>query len=237
MPSMNDKTPPQIDPLMHAGIDQDRKVKRRPVKRRMVVEGEILVQTVRKSNKPRKPKSKQETEFSVDLGLLETLAICGKWAWPRNRIRFAIWHCLRATHQLEYVNDEVLWDRMGRWGSETRGLKESPAISERHMALGHLQRLLLGVRSASADPQRERVMMSRVNQDFHSAVLAWEKALAKYLEAHPDLNQSHDEFAGFVPMDNAPDEVHKGLLNKPKLRKPVAPEPSPGAQPETFPDN
>jgi hypothetical protein len=127
---------------------------------------------------------------------------------------------LRATPQLEHVSDIDLWDRLGRWGSETRSLKESPEITERHMALGHLQRLLLGIRIATADPQRDRIMKSRVNQEFHGAVLAWEKALSRYLEAHPELSQSHDEFAGFSPMANAPDDVHKGLMNRPKMRKP-----------------
>lgn len=212
---MADIPEPIPDPLQHAGNSVEPKHPRPRIqlkKTRTVITGEFLAQTKRKK-KPTAPDTLPRV--TADPAMVETLAQCGKWAYPHNRIRFAIWHCLRATPELASINDEDLWDRLGRWGSETRGIKESPEINERHQALGHLQRLLLGVRATEANPQRAGVMRFATNKLFKMAIEEWENALGAYLNDHPECMLTHDEFAGFVTRVNATEQVHKGLLERP----------------------
>jgi hypothetical protein len=200
---------------MHLGaLPQEVVTPKPPGKKRLVVKGEFLG---RIPAPPGKKKQKRELSemASVDAGMVEVLANCGKWSKPHNKIRFAIWHCLRATPELQGIDDARLWDVLGRWGSETRAIKESPYINDRHMALGHLQRLLLGMRSAEADPQRAGMVAGEATRLFRSAVQAWEKALARHLDEHPDLLLTPDEFAGFMALENAPESLHRGMMSTP----------------------
>lgn len=208
------KTPKrQPDPLLHHGTLPQEVTPARPPRKRMVVKGEFLGRTPA----PPKRSSKRDDPMvaTVDPGMVVVLANCGRWSKPHNKIRFAIWHCLRATPELKGLDDARLWDVLGRWGSETRAIKESPDINDRHMALGHLQRLLLGMRLAEADPQRAGMVAGEVARLFRVAVQAWEKALSRHLRDHPDCLLSHDEYAGFVALQNASEELHQGMLSTP----------------------
>lgn len=208
------KTPKrQPDPLLHHGTLPQEVTPARPPRKRMVVKGEFLGRTP--APPKRVPKRDTPKVMTVDHEMVVVLANCGRWSKPHNRIRFAIWHCLRATPELQGFDDARLWDILGRWGSETRAIKASPDINDRHMALGHLQRLLLGMRSAEADPQRAGMVAGEAARSIRVAVQAWEKALARYLTDHPECLLTHDEFAGFVALQNSPEEVHRGMLSTP----------------------
>lgn len=211
---MSKKTPDQPNPLQHAGLPSPRSSRANRKRRPSPGPTTEDAQQIRRVDH-RWPKAVPSTA-TIDPEMVGLLARVGRWAKPKNRIRFAVWNCLRNTPELQTLTDGELWDRMGRWGSETRSLKEAPEISERHMALGHLQRLLYAMQNTSVDPQREKVMHTRVNRLLQLAVVSWEKALRSYLESHPELFLSHDEFAGFVSLENPTDEQHRGLMSTPR---------------------
>lgn len=211
---MPSKKPAQPNPLQHAGLSLPRP-SRANGKRRQPA-GPTATKTEQIRQVDHRWSTAVPSTATVDPEMLVVLARAGRWAKPKNRIRFAIWNCLRNTPELQTLTDGELWDRMGRWGSETRSLKEAPEISERHMALGHLQRLLYAMQNTSVDPQRGKVMHTRVNRLLQLAVGSWEKALNGYLANHPDLLLSHDEFAGFVALENPTDEQHCGLMATPR---------------------
>lgn len=198
--------------------------RQRPLKMRTVVQGELLGDTPRKRSK--KTLGRRREAPVVPQLLLERLAVSGKWVKHVATIRYAIWHCVRATPQTAGIDDLTIWDRLGRWGAETRSVKTSDEISGRHMGLGHLQRLVIGIRQIEANPVRSRLMQSEVNQDLKAVVQAWEEALERYLLEHSELLQSPDEFAGFVKMNQAEKSTHQGLLDKPAVARKSAHEPS-----------
>ena len=205
------------DPLQSAvdAVIQQRPKRSYTPKKRTVKAGDFL------DDRPRmkaKRKKRREPEApSISPKLLERLAICGKWVQHVSFIRYAIWHCVRDTPQTAHIDDRTIWDRLGRWGSETRSIKTSDEICGRHMALGHLQRLAIGIRGIEANPVRSRLMEAEVNQYLKRVVLAWEAALLRFLEEHPQYMQTPDEFAGFAPLVQAPESVHRGLLDKPAV--------------------
>lgn len=187
-------------------------------KKRTVKPGAILADKPRKKGAA-KVKTRPPEKPTIDPELLERLALCGKWVKHKNMVRWIIWHCMRATPQLSFMDDLTLWDRLGRWGSETRSIKSAEEISERHMALGQLQRLEMGVRAIETNPVRCGLMKSSANQTLKHVVLAWRSALEQHLQKNPQHLQTPDEFAGFEPMLNAEPEVHLGLLDKPSVAK------------------
>lgn len=222
--------PKEIPNPLQSAIDVETKQRpRRPraQKKRSVVPGEFLADRPR-NTLPREKSSLREKPY-IDPELVARLAVCGKWVKHYQVIRYAIWHCIRATPQLSSMDDRTLWDRLGRWGSETRSVKNSEEISGRHMALGHLQRLEIGVRGIEANPVRSRMLKPEATQYLKTVVLEWKAALESYLAAKPELMQTPDEFAGFVALQESPREVHKGMLDKPAIpkapiRRPADPE-------------
>lgn len=203
------------DPLQNSlgSIIGERPKRTRPAKKRSVVPGDFLADSPRKKPNRRAPMARETP--TVDPELLRRLAACGKWVPHLSVIRYAIYHCVRATPQTAFIDDVTVWDRLGRWASETRSVKTSDEFCGRHMALGHLQRLVVGIRGIEANPVRSRLLHSEASQYLKTVVIAWEAALEKFLEAHPDFLQTPDEFAGFQPMHQAPVDVHRGLLIKP----------------------
>lgn len=200
------------NPLHHAGNQQ------RPP-RDVPVRGRNVPGEGRAAPKPQRERKETSpaTTITIDPDLLALVARVGRWALRSNRIRNVLWHCLRATPELASIGDRDLWDKMGRLGSAVRAIKESPEISERHLALGHLQRLILAIHIIHADPQRQNILKQWAYRDIIRAVTAWESALAKYLRTHPQYMLSHDEFAGFTPMVDLTPEEHQGLMNTPRL--------------------
>lgn len=193
-------------------------------KKRTVKEGDFLADRPR--GKAQRKKRREPEAPYIQPMLLERLAMSGKWVERVSFIRYAIWHCVRDTPQTAHIDDRTIWDRLGRWGSETRSIKSSEDICSRHMALGHLQRLVIGIRGIEANPVRSRLMENEVNQYLKRVVLAWEAALHRFLDENPQYMQTPDEFAGFAPLVQVPDSVHRGLLDKPavayKPEKPAA---------------
>jgi hypothetical protein len=219
--------PKEIPNPLQSAIDAETKQRPRrprPQKKRSVVAGEFLSDRPRK--KPLRERASLREKPYIDPELVARLAICGKWVKHYQVIRYAIWHCIRATPQLSSMDDRTLWDRLGRWGSETRSVKSSEEISGRHMALGHLQRLEIGVRGIEANPVRSRMLKSESTQYLKAVVLEWKAALESYLAVHPELMQTPDEFAGFVALQEAPHDVHKGMLDKPAIPKAPATPPA-----------
>ena len=214
--------PEEIPNPIQSGVDgasQQRPRRPRPLKKRTVVQGDLLGDTPRQKTKKRQ-EQKREAPV-IPHHLLERLASAGKWVKHVATIRYAIWHCVRATPQTAGIDDLTLWDRLGRWGAETRSVKTSEEICGRHMGLGQLQRLVIGIRQIEANPVRSRIMQSEANQTLKAVVQAWEVALERYLKEHPEHMQSPDEFAGFVKMSQAEKDTHQGLLDKPAVaRKP-----------------
>jgi hypothetical protein len=213
-----DQDPLEIpDPLQSAvdAVIRQRANRQFVPKKRIVKAGEFL------SDRPRekaKRKNRREPEVPyIQPTLLERLAISGKWVKHSSFIRYAIWHCVRDTPQTAHIDDRTIWDRLGRWASETRSIKSLEDICGRHMAMGHLQRLVIGIRGIEANPVRSRLMENEVNQYLKRVVLAWEAALQRFLDVHPQYMQTPDEFAGFAPLFQVPDSVHHGLLDKPAV--------------------
>lgn len=212
--------PKEIPNPLQSAIDVETKQRpRRPrvQQKRSVVAGDFLADRPRK--KPQRERSSLREKPYINPELVARLAVCGKWVKHYQVIRYAIWHCIRATPQLSSMDDRTLWDRLGRWGSETRSVKSSDEISGRHMALGHLQRLEIGVRGIEANPVRSRMVKSESTQYLKTVLLEWKSALEAYLADHPELMQTPDEFAGFVALQEAPQEIHKGMLDKPAIPK------------------
>lgn len=191
--------------------------KPRPKQSRSVVAGDILADRPRKKTPREKPVQREKPY--IDPELVARLARCGKWAKRFHVVRYAVWNCIRATPQLADMDDRTLWDLIGRWGSETRSVKSSPEITERHMALEHLQRLEIGVRGIEANPVRSRMVRTASSQYLKTVVFEWRRLLENYLGNHPELMQTPDEFAGFSPMQEPGPEVHMGLLDKPSIPK------------------
>ena len=212
------------DPLQSSvdAVIQQRPKRSYVSRKRTVKAGDFLDDRPRM--KANRKKRREPEEPSISPMLLERLAICGKWVKHVSFIRYAIWHCVRDTPQTAHIDDRTIWDRLGRWGSETRSIKASDEICGRHMGLGHLQRLVIGIRGIEANPVRSRLMETDVNKYLKRVVLAWEAALQRYLEEHPQYMQTPDEFAGFAPLVQAPESLHRGLLDKPapayKIEKP-----------------
>jgi hypothetical protein len=205
------------DPLQSSldAVIRQRPKRKYAIKKRTVKAGEFL------SDRPRgkaQSKTRREPEAPyIQPMLLERLAISGKWVKHPSFIRYAIWHCVRGTPQTAHIDDRTIWDRLGRWASETRSLKSLENVCGRHMAMGHLQRLVIGIRGIEANPVRSRLMENEVNQYLKRVVLAWEAALQRFLDQNPQYMQSPDEFAGFAPLFQVPDSVHHGLLDKPAV--------------------
>ena len=203
------------DPLQSSldGVMQRHRKRPYTPKKRTVKAGDFLADKPR--TKAKRKNQRQPEEPYIHPMMLERLAICGRWVKHVSFIRYAIWHCVRDTPQTAHIDDRTIWDRLGRWGSETRSIKTADEICGRHMALGHLQRLAIGIRGIEANPVRSRLMETEVNQYLKRVVLAWEAALKRYLEEHKQYMQTPDEFAGFAPLVQAPESVHCGMLEKP----------------------
>lgn len=221
--SPNPEDPHEIPDPLRSSVDaitrQQRPVRPRPVKVRTVTQGAILADRPRKKGgRPQKSQNKVAAPY-VDPDLLDRLARAGRWVRHVSVIRYAIWHCVRATPQTQWIDDLTLWDRLGRWASETRTIKSSAEFSERHMALGHLQRLIVGIRGIEANPVRSGLLNNDEARQLKEVVFAWKVALERLLQDHPEHLLTPDEAAGMVPLSQALPSEHQGLLDKPAVAR------------------
>lgn len=146
-------------------------------------------------------KRKEPREFvhgpvKVPQELLDLLIKHGKRNRTSNLIRIAVTNCMhQSPGGSDYPVSEI-WDVLGRWASNLRGMKHIEGITERHEAWEHVQRLRFALDRAEHDPLLQKKRRYRINLFLHEALLAWDKAMAAHFAEHPEDLMTPDEFAG-----------------------------------------
>lgn len=134
----------------------------------------------------------------VDIALLELLLIHGKVKNPP--ANFALWRAITQTPSTEPLRPEWVWDTMGNLLSRFR--HGMPAdVNDKHYLHARLQLTLRAIEQQAADPVHSRRVTSRAYGQLKRVLQAWERAIARALDARPQLQLSHDEWAGFADLD------------------------------------
>jgi len=167
------------------------------------------------AGKRKEPRQFVHGPVKVPQELLGLLIEHGKRNRVANLIRIAVTNCM---HQSPGGSDypvSELWDVLGRWASNLRGMKHIEGITERHEAWAHIQRLRFALDRAENDPLLQKKRKYRINLFLHEALLAWDKAMTDHFAEHPEDLMTPDEFAGMELPASAQSVSHIAIFKRP----------------------
>jgi len=156
------------------------------------------------------------------LNYLSVPSVHGRRIVLSNMTRIAVTNCIHQSPGGKDYQLSEIWDRLGRWASNLRGMKEIEGITERHQAWAHIQRLRYAIQRASNDPALQNRLKYPINRFLVEALLAWDNAMEAHFKENSEDLMTPDEYAGMVelPFEESVDGIAIFV-------KPPKPEPRP----------
>lgn len=134
------------------------------------------------------------------------------------KARYAMAHTVKVCPGADAWSEEDLWDVIGGWNSRLRGMKDIDGLTTRHHGQAAVQKVLLAMSRAEADPMLGPKLKRPIVQYVRAALRGLDSAVERLIDRDPSLALGPDEIAGMAPCDVDQGPQRIDLFKQPKTK-------------------